>query len=44
MQNFLNYLASKMILLNYLQSVFAKLFKYIVSHITIIPQNNTFQY
>ena len=36
---FLNYFASKLILLNILQNVAIYLFNYFVSHITVTPRN-----
>ena len=43
-KGFLNYFSLKMILLNLLQVVAIDLFKYLVSHITIIPRNDKFLY
>ena len=40
-KSLLNYFASRMILLNILQDVVIYLFKYFVSHIVVIPQNDT---
>ena len=40
-KSLLNYFASRMILLNILQDVVIYLFKYFVSHIMVIPQNDT---
>ena len=42
MKNFLNYFASKTILLNILQNVTIYLLHYFLEHITVIPQNDTF--
>ena len=44
MKSFLNYFASKMILLNILQNATIYFFKYFVLHITVIPQNDTYLY
>ena len=44
MKIFLNYFALKIILLNFPQNVAVYLFKYFVSQITVIPQNDTFLY
>ena len=44
MESVLNYFASKMILLNILQNVAIYLFKYFVTHIMVIPQDDTFLY
>ena len=41
-ESFLNYFASKMILLNILQNVTIYSFKHFLSNITVIPQNDTF--
>ena len=44
MKSFLHYFALKMIFVNILQNAAIYLFKYSVSHIAVIPQNDTFLY
>ena len=42
MKSFLNYCASKMILLNILQNAAIGLYNFFVSKFTVIPRNDTF--